>query len=197
MAIIHRTTMEPTKLELLAAWLPAQPWYQGTGGKPLLDRVGGWRLDDPEGAVGIEFMVVVDASGDAPRSYHVPLTYRGAPLAGAEHALVGTTEHGVLGTRWVYDGAHDPVLVAAVRALLRGDAEPQAQSESDTPDPTVGARLAAGADPDGAVLDVVRVPGREGGAGVLGEVTAPWSRADGESSRAPFFVLRGHSPRPA
>jgi hypothetical protein len=28
MAIIHRTTMSPGKLELLAAWLPAQPGYQ-------------------------------------------------------------------------------------------------------------------------------------------------------------------------
>ncbi|KUH39840.1 MULTISPECIES: maltokinase N-terminal cap-like domain-containing protein [Streptomyces] len=193
MAIIHRTTMEPTKLELLAGWLPAQPWYDGTGGEPRLDRIGGWRLDDPEGAVGIEFMVVGDTSGDAPRSYHVPLTYRGAPLAGAEDALVGTSEHGVLGTRWVYDGAHDPVLVAQVRALLRGDAAPQAQSESDTPDPTVTTRLAEGADPDAAALVVVRVPGQEDTAGALGEVTAPWCRADGESSRAPYFVLRDPS----
>lgn len=27
MAIIHDTTMSPGKLELLAAWLPAQPWW--------------------------------------------------------------------------------------------------------------------------------------------------------------------------
>jgi len=37
----------------------------------------------------------------------VPLTYRGAPLDGAEDALVGTTEHGVLGRRWVYDGTRE------------------------------------------------------------------------------------------
>ena len=29
MAIIHRTTLNPGKLELLAAWLPGQPWYRG------------------------------------------------------------------------------------------------------------------------------------------------------------------------
>lgn len=28
MAIIHHTTMSPAKLELLTAWLPAQPWYR-------------------------------------------------------------------------------------------------------------------------------------------------------------------------
>ncbi|MFF8607060.1 hypothetical protein ACF06X_14055 [Streptomyces sp. NPDC015346] len=43
----------------------------------------------------------------------------------------------MLGRRWVYDGTHDPVLVARLLALVEGRAEPQAQSESDTPDPTV------------------------------------------------------------
>jgi hypothetical protein len=43
----------------------------------------------------------------------------------------------VLGRRWVYDGTRDPVLVTELGALLRGQAEPQAQSTSDTPDPTV------------------------------------------------------------
>ncbi|MEI2826114.1 MAG: hypothetical protein V9F04_06650 [Dermatophilaceae bacterium] len=41
-----------------------------------------------------------------------PLTYRSAPLAGADRALVGTIEHSVLGTRWVYDAPHDPAYVA-------------------------------------------------------------------------------------
>jgi hypothetical protein len=50
MAVIHQTTMSPTKLELLAAWLPGQPWYIGTGRAPDLARVGGFRLDDPRGA---------------------------------------------------------------------------------------------------------------------------------------------------
>lgn len=139
MAIIHRTTLVPSKLELLTAWLPAQPWYRGTGLGPDLAKAGGFRLDDPRGAVGIEFMVATDSSGDGDRpvSYHVPLTYREAPLEGAEHALIGTAEHGVLGRRWIYDGTHDPVLVAQLFALLQGKAEPQAQSVSDTPDPSV------------------------------------------------------------
>ncbi len=29
MAIIHLTTMAPTKLELLTSWLPGRPWYLG------------------------------------------------------------------------------------------------------------------------------------------------------------------------
>ena len=137
MAEVHRTTMTPTKLELLTAWLPSQPWYDGKGGEPQLSRAGGFRLDDPDGEVGIEFLVVADASGGATAYYLVPLTYRGAPLAGAETALVGTSEHGVLGTRWIYNAPADAVFVAELLSLLQNVAEPQLQGESFTPDPSV------------------------------------------------------------
>lgn len=137
MSVIHRTTLTPGKLELLASWLPGQPWYLGKGQLSELAKAGGFRLDDPRGEVGIEFMVVTDRSADQPLTYHVPLAYRGAPLDGAEHALIGISEHGVLGQRWIYDGTHDPVLVAQLFALLTGEAEPQAQSVNDTPDPSV------------------------------------------------------------
>jgi predicted trehalose synthase len=136
-AEIHHATLEPTKLELLTSWLPAQRWYAAKGRTPALRKLGGFRLDDPAGEVGIEIMVLADDSGPKPVVYQVPMTYRGAPLPGAEHALVGTTEHGVLGTRWVYDAAHDEVFAGQLLALIQGQAEPQAQSESNTPDPTV------------------------------------------------------------
>ncbi|MFF5489786.1 1,4-alpha-glucan branching protein [Streptomyces virginiae] len=140
MAVIHRTTMSPGKLELLAGWLPLRPWYRGGSGGPQLSKAGGFRLDDPEGEVGIEFMVVTDAGGNDPVTYLVPLTYRGAPLKGAEDGLIGTSEHGVLGRRWIYDGAHDPVLVEQLLALLAGRTTAQDQNENDTPDPTVEVR---------------------------------------------------------
>ncbi|KQX50796.1 MULTISPECIES: hypothetical protein [unclassified Streptomyces] len=132
MAVIHHTTLRPTKLELLTEWLPTREWYAGTEPRPA--KAGGFRLDDPAGEVGIEFMVVTDGDGSA---YLVPMTYRAGPLEGAEHALIGTCEHGVLGTRWIYDGAHDPVLVTQLYALLTGRTQAQAQSETDTPDRTV------------------------------------------------------------
>jgi hypothetical protein len=133
MAIVHNTTMSPAKLELLAAWLPAQPWFPGSGREPELAKVGGFRLDDPQGAVGIEFMLVADG----PVVYQVPMTYHGRELPGAEGRLIGTSQHGVLGPRWIYDGIRDPVLVAQLVALLQGEVEAQAQSVSHTPDPTV------------------------------------------------------------
>ena len=57
--------------------------------------------------------------------FQVPLTYRGAPLEGAELSLVGTMEHSVLGTRWVYDAAGDPVYAAALAAMILAG-QPQA-----------------------------------------------------------------------
>jgi hypothetical protein len=128
-SLIHRTTLTPTKLELLIDWLPGQPWYRGTA--PQLAKAGGFRLDDPENVVGIEFMVVAD--GDA--TYHVPMTYRSQPVDG--QPLIGVTQHGVLGRRFVYDGAHDPVLVRTLLALFNGEVRPQMQSVNDTVDESV------------------------------------------------------------
>lgn len=150
MAVIHRTTMKPTKGELLNHWLPKQSWYEGDAGgpEPELVNVGGFRLDDPQGEVGIEVMVVVDAGAPDPVAYLVPMGYRGAALEDVPaEALIGTSEHGVLGTRWIYDGAHDPVVTAQLRALLRGEAVAQHPNASDTPDPTVTVH---GSDPDDA-----------------------------------------------
>ncbi|MGG2461283.1 maltokinase N-terminal cap-like domain-containing protein [Streptomyces sp. RGM 3693] len=159
MAVIHNTSLKPTKLEVLTAWLPSQPWYQGSPQAPQLARSGGFRIDDPQGEVGIECMVVTDRSGDVPRSYFIPLTYRGAPLDGAEQALVGTTEHGILGRRWIYDGTHDPVLAAQLLALLQGRAEPQAQNASNVRDESVTRHVGAGA---GAGFGSSRVLGAAG-----------------------------------
>jgi hypothetical protein len=212
MSVIYKTTLTPSKLELAASWLPAQPWYLGAGREPELTKAGGFRLDDPQGEVGIEFLVVTDASGDQPIFYHLPLTYRAAPLDGAGQALITTAEHGVLGRRWIYDGTHDPVLVAQLFALLQGDAEPQAQSVPDTPDPSVtghlsGAGLSGVAGPaavahgpygtdltiETLTLRVIRVLGSghqdTGTAESRGHVTAGWRAPDGEERRERFVVL--------
>lgn len=137
MAEVHQTTLEPGKLELLSRWLPHQRWCTAKGRHPHLRRLGGYRLDDPLGEVGIEIIIVSDEAGPTPIVYQVPLTYRGAPLPGAEHALIGETDHGVLGRRWVYDGCHDPAFVGQLVALIEGQAVPQHQSVSHTVDDTV------------------------------------------------------------
>jgi len=113
MAIIYQATLSPNKMELLTEWLPAQSWFPG-GDPSALRQVGAYRYDDPAGEVGIETILV--AAGDA--MLQAPLTYRGAPLDGAEQWLVGTMEHSVLGTRWVYDACGDPVYVAELAAAV-------------------------------------------------------------------------------
>ncbi|MEW2611307.1 1,4-alpha-glucan branching protein [Streptomyces sp. NPDC047880] len=220
MAVIHHTTLKPTKLELVTSWLPSRPWYRGGAAEPALAKAGGFRLDDPSGEVGIEFMVVTDTSGHRPTTYLVPLTYRGGPLEGAEHALVGTMEHGVLGRRWAYDGCHDPVLVAELTALIGGRAQAQDQDVSDAPaqgvvvastgedspfftdftvtDDREGTALTT---PQGAALRLHRVlePVPDGPPspphGAIGHVTGAWSMPDGTRTQGVFAVL--HSAGPA
>ncbi|MEA5455057.1 hypothetical protein SPF06_10035 [Sinomonas sp. JGH33] len=130
MAVIHRATLVPTKLELIHPWLARQPWAGGDG---ELSRVGSYRFDDPDGEVGIEGFIV-ERGGTI---FHLVLTYRGAPLAGAEPWLIGTMEHSALGTRWVYDGAGDPAAVAALMRGARGEQE-QAVLEVHDGDTVVG-----------------------------------------------------------
>jgi hypothetical protein len=205
MSLIHHTTLKPTKLELLADWLPTRPWYRGGADQPSLTRVGGFRLDDPAGEVGIEFLV----ASDGLTAYHVPLTYRGSPVEEMGDALIGTSEHGVLGPRWIYDGTRDPVLVSQLVALIQGEAEPQAQSQSDTPDPTVlswpapdgtlgVAAFTVSDDAEGTTVSVSAAAGElalrihrmlrplTGDGAAPGAISATWELADGTRARAVF-----------
>jgi hypothetical protein len=117
MAILYQAELRPSKIDLVAAWAPSQPWFAGDAAAGF-STVGAFRFDDPEGEVGIETLLV--RAGDGP-VLQVPLTYRGAALPGGGDALVGTTEHSVLGSRWVYDGTRDPAYVlAVVTAILTG-----------------------------------------------------------------------------
>ena len=81
--------------------------------------LGSYRFDDPAGEVGIEALLVRRAG----EVFHLPFTYRGAPLDGAEAHLITTMEHSVLGRRWVYDAAGDPVALGCYAAALAGRQE--------------------------------------------------------------------------
>lgn len=111
-------TVTPAFARFLPPWIARQRWYAGKGRAPALSRVGGLRLEDPAGEVGMEVWLVLDESGRDPTIYQVPLTYRGAPLPGADHALVAVVEHSTLGTRYIYDAPHDPVFATALLALM-------------------------------------------------------------------------------
>jgi hypothetical protein len=126
-AIIHRAQITPTKAELIAGWLPSRTWAAGAAAP--FELLGAFRFDDPLGEVGIETHLVRAGNGDV---LQVPLTYRAAPLEGAERHLVGTMEHTHLGRRWVYDGCGDPVYAAALATAIRaGGSEAEEWVESD------------------------------------------------------------------
>jgi len=204
MAVIHHTTVVPSKIELLARWLPTRPWYSGPGWADAMQPVGGFRLDDPAGEVGIEFIVVTDTGGPEVVTYHVPLAYRGDELESAADGLIGTCEHGVLGPRWVYDGTRDPVVVTQMVALVAGGVQAQAQNESDTVDrsiavtaadlPAEGSALVSAAETplgtdivvEDGLLRVHRVFERPGAEPVRrsGQVTVPWQATDGNLVRS-------------
>jgi len=154
MALIHQATLTPTKTELLAGWLPRQPWFPAGAAPVEPERVGAFRFDDPEGEVGVETLIV--RVPGAPL-LQVPLTYRGAPLAGAEPWLIGTLEHSVLGTRWVYDAEGDPVYLGELaKAALQGGTE--VEQHRDTPHGPVtipGTAQVRGSGDPGAPMPVV------------------------------------------
>ncbi|NAZ82919.1 hypothetical protein GTR02_13945 [Kineococcus sp. R8] len=128
MAVHHPATIVPTKLELLQAWVPHQPWT-GDADTSVLTRLGSYRFDDPDGEVGMETHLLATADGQV---LQVPLTYRGAPRAGADDSLITTMTHTTLGDRWIYDGCHDPVYVSAlVATVVTGGREADLYAASD------------------------------------------------------------------
>ncbi len=113
MALLHEATLSPRKDELIEPWLHTRAWWDGV---PERDPVASFRLDDPAGQVGIECFLFGSAGQS---TLFVPVTYRGAPLPGAEASLVGTMQHSVLGTRYVYDACADPVFIATLLDTIR------------------------------------------------------------------------------
>ena len=126
-AHVHpQATLVPSKTELLSAWLPGQPWFDGDPTR--LERVATFRLVDPEGEVGLDCMLIA-SNGSV---FHVPVTWRATPLPTGDP--VGILEHSVLGTRYCYDAPSDPIYLAAVARVIReagSDADVIAEGEKD------------------------------------------------------------------
>lgn len=113
MALLHEARLSPRKDEIVGPWLRTRSWWDGESERAP---VGSFRLDDPAGEVGMECFLFGSASGS---TLFAPVTYRGAPLPHGEAGLLGTMDHSVLGTRYVYDACADPVFVATVLDTIR------------------------------------------------------------------------------
>lgn len=112
MGIVHRATLSPSKQEIVEGWMPSRSWGVG---RTVAEKVAEYRYDDPTGEVGVETILWRADDGTLVQT---PLTYRAEPLAGAEEHLVTTTDHSVLGERWVYDGCGDPVWASTLTAAI-------------------------------------------------------------------------------
>jgi hypothetical protein len=156
-AKIHAgATLTPPFRDFLPPWVAAQPWYRGSA-VPVLSPVGSFRFEDPAGEVGVETHLVTDGVD----LYQVPMTYRGSPAPGVPaNSLITTAEHGVLGTRWIYDGQADPLWHDRVLHLVgtggvsdtagrRNAGSAEARGESRVPGPLT---------PDVARVELLRVP---------------------------------------
>ena len=186
-AIVHQEAeLSPGKLDLLAGWLPAQPWYLGPGDD--LERIAAYRFVDPDGEVGIETLLV--RSGGA--VYQVPLTYRAAALADEGALAVGTLNHSVLGPRWVYDATTDPVYIAELIRVIR-EADNEAALSSGNPSMSVrGSGTALAANAAGQTVRIARVLDDAHDldtARALGLLTGTWS-LDAEARETVLAVLR-------
>jgi hypothetical protein len=127
-ALLYQATLNPTKLELLEAWIPHQAWI-GDADTTTVEAVGAYRFDDPDGEVGMETHLLRTADGQI---LQAPVTYRGAPLPGCESFLIATTQHSVLGERWVYDACGDAVYVRALAtAVLSGGTQAEIEFMTD------------------------------------------------------------------
>lgn len=179
MAKVHPgATLIPHFRDFLPQWVARQPWFQGRG-VPSLTPIGYFRLEDPSGEVGIETHLVTDGLA----VYHVPMTYRGAPMQhgapAAAAALVATAEHSVLGTRWIYDGEADPVWRSEVLRLVRAGGVSEPTSKRGVAPAEARGQLLTADKPtfDSVVIELKRVlaPGHSAGdLDATGQLIGTW-----------------------
>ncbi|WP_077489280.1 1,4-alpha-glucan branching protein GlgB [Sinomonas mesophila] len=159
----------PSLDALLAEWLPVQRWFPAKGRAVELAPAGRFELPAAaDDAPRLEVRIVRVRAGRLEALLNVPLSLRPAPLAGAEHALVGEAEHPSGGSVWVYDAVHDPSLAAALLALMADGATAEGR------DGTAGWRTTA--------------RGRVSGAGRLPSGPLETSVLRGEQSNSSIIV---------
>ena len=156
MALLYDATITPGKRDLMKGWLPSRSWFDGDlNRKPH----AAFRFDHPAGEVGVECFLLGPEERSGVPTYLIPMSYRGAALEGAEEHLIGTTDHSVLGKRWVYDGCGDPVAVSAILSTITtGGHEAALTMEQDgeivTFEPTCRV-VGSGSASDGVRVDTV------------------------------------------
>lgn len=193
MAIIHKATLLPGKIDLLREYLKNESSLSPHVGDDL-SQIGAYRFDDPAGQVGVETHVLTSSSGAL---IQVPVVYRNEQLEGAEQSFLGTMEHSVLGTRWVYEACIDPIYATELlRTILTGGTEvdemvetPEGQVARETTVQVLGSG-SSGSAPHVMAVAVERV-------GTVSHIstgdyklTVPHLLTEGDAPSAPHLVGR-------
>jgi predicted trehalose synthase len=166
--------------EYLESWLVGQRWFGGKRRAPNLEVIGGFELVDPSGAAAIRVYFVLDHA-EYPLLYQVPLTERKDPLPGAENSLVAKTE-AVDGTRYVYDGPHDPAFAEALMRLILDDGVANATSGPASAN-SGGIEVAHGRHTPGAETVSIRSSRVQGGEQSNTSIVYETADRDGQPSR--------------
>ncbi|HWR86137.1 MAG TPA: phosphotransferase, partial [Rhodoglobus sp.] len=118
LALLWNMTLVPAEPGFLAPWMSRQRWFANKGGLPVLEDIGRVELTSSEPGVRVGIHLLLDHTAGKPSLYQVPLTYRDAPLEGAEAAMVG-----MLGPVYVYDGPYDQAFTSALLEVVLHERE--------------------------------------------------------------------------
>ena len=122
---MNQPILTPALTALLQEWLPRQRWFPVKTPGFEVAQAGSLGLDDPSGhaALAVFLLKVTTKGADGGRRtevVQVPLSFRPAPAAGMERALIGEAAGTDPSRPWVYDAVHDPDFVGAWLELMRG-----------------------------------------------------------------------------
>ena len=123
---MNQPILTPALTALLQEWLPRQRWFPVKTPDFEMSQAGSVGLDDPNGHAGLAvFLLTITTRGadGGPRTavVQVPLSFRPAPAAGMERALVGQAAGTDPSRPWVYDAVHDPDFVGGWLELIRNE----------------------------------------------------------------------------
>ena len=123
---MNQPILTPALTALLQEWLPKQRWFPIKSPDFEMSQAGSLGLEDPARHAALSvFLLNVSTQGpDGARRtavVQVPLSFRPAPAAGMERALVGEAAGTDPSRPWVYDAVHDPDFVGSWLELIRNE----------------------------------------------------------------------------
>jgi 1,4-alpha-glucan branching enzyme len=123
---MNQPILTPALTALLQEWLPKQRWFPIKSPDFDMSQAGSLGLEDPARHAALSvFLLNVSTQGpDGARRtavVQVPLSFRPAPAAGMERALVGEAAGTDPSRPWVYDAVHDPDFVGSWLELIRNE----------------------------------------------------------------------------